>query len=152
MSSFANSVGQHGSRFGCRQVEVRNNHRHAVTFRQLQPNSAAAPPRVDRARDDGAQDTGGDVVGMAFDPRGFVQNAMRFPAEAEQTSAMTTPAVSAAALDPSPLPRGMSFSISSRPAAASTRVSRATASAVCQIRLSSSAEMRLASRPVTRNA
>src|SRR6185312_13416861 len=66
--------------------------------------------------------------------------------------AMITPAVMAAALEPSPLPRGISL-VMARSTAGSVRFARdATESAVCQMRLSSAFEMRAASRPSQRIA
>ena len=64
-------------------------------------------------------------------------------------SAMTTPAVRAAALDPMPLPTGMSLSISNWTAGMLMRWLAATARLVCQIRLSGPVEMQPASRPDT---
>jgi hypothetical protein len=60
---------------------------------------------------------------------------------------MMTPAVSAAALDPSPLPMGMSLSISRSMGSSVPPTSAATARAVCQIRLSSLVEIQAESRP-----
>src|SRR5579871_1191193 len=62
-------------------------------------------------------------------------------------SAIATPATNAAALDPRPLPSGISLSISSASGGRVSPTSRATASAVCQIRLSSAVEIFSTSRP-----
>ena len=67
-------------------------------------------------------------------------------------SAITTPAVSAAALDPMPLPMGMSLWISSSIGGMTQPWRSATETAVCQIRLSAPVGMEAASRPSARIA
>src|SRR5579875_2290922 len=62
-----------------------------------------------------------------------------------RAEAMTTPAVTAAALEPNPLPSGMSLEISS-----SSGVRAPQRTAACQLRLSSPQEMSPASRPLAR--
>ena len=65
-------------------------------------------------------------------------------------SAMATPATSAAALEPNPLPTGISFSIDRSMGGNSRRCARATVSAVCQIRFDASVGIESTSRPAAR--
>ncbi len=66
------------------QHEIGNHHSDAVAFGQLEPYRARDAAAIDGAGDDGTEHARGDVVGMTFDARGFVQNARRLPIQAQQ--------------------------------------------------------------------
>jgi hypothetical protein len=84
---------------------------------------------------------------MAFEARGFIQNAQRLPAQVEQPVGNDDAGGERGALDPRPLPRGIWLWMRRSMGGMVMRMSRATASAVCQIRLSTPVEILSASRP-----
>jgi hypothetical protein len=63
------------------QVEVRHHHGNAVPLGQFETDRARDAPGIDGARNDGAEHAGCDVIGMAFDACGLIENAQRFPVQ-----------------------------------------------------------------------
>jgi hypothetical protein len=52
--------------------------------RQFQAHGAHGAAGIDGAGHDGSQDASGHIIGMAFQARGFIQNARRAPAQTQQ--------------------------------------------------------------------
>ena len=113
------------------------------TARATPPESmalATMPPRVQAATLSG------------WPSRRAASSSMRagFQPRSSRQSATTTPAVRAAALEPIPFPSGIWFEISSSMGGMRRPRLSATATAVCQIRLSGPAGIEAASRPLAR--
>ena len=69
--------------------------------------------------------------------RSFLQDTSAIEAEPQQPhSPLPTPATRAAALDPNPLAKGISFSMAISTGGMTSPAALATSSAVCQIKLS----------------
>ena len=76
-----NAFGQHRARFFGGQRVVRNHDREREFVRHFQPYGAGKPSGFDSTGHNGAEHAGGDVIGVAFEPRSLIQNARRFPAQ-----------------------------------------------------------------------
>ena len=121
-----------------RNHKIRHDHRHPEFLRQRHPHRPHRSARIHRASHDPAQHTGRRIIRMPLDPRHLIQNSGPVPPPPR----ITTPAVSAAALDLAPSPTGIALTISS---------STGSPTEICRIKLSSPVrEINSASRPDTR--
>ena len=113
--------GQHAARFFRRKRAIRRDGNEIERFRNIAAvkknfaRSRRTSPSVVAATTKPPQSAAVDIIGMMFESRGFAEQAPNARTLRPASSAPTSnPATIAAALEPSPTPMGISFSISIR--------------------------------------
>ena len=131
------AVGQNGPGVSRRQHEVRHNQPTPKLLASSSRTARATPPASIALATIEPSTHAATLSGWPSIRAASSRIRRGFHLRPSTWSAMTTPAVSAAALEPRPLPSGISLRISSSIGGIARRTSEATRSAVCQIRFSS---------------